>query len=132
MAISFQINRSSIRETQFVDPGHRDLAPGEVRFDIDFVALTSNNVTYAVAGDLLDYWGFFPVSLPWGHVPAMGYGTVVESANGDVEEGARHFGFFPMADQHIVLANGTDAGLFDIGVRRAPHATAYRQFADMA
>ena len=86
MAISFQINRSSIRETQFVDPGHRDLAPGEVRFDIDFVALTSNNVTYAVAGDLLDYWGFFPVGLPWGHVPAMGYGTVIESANGGVEE----------------------------------------------
>ena len=132
MAISFQVNRSSIRETQFVDPGHRDLAPGEVRFDIDFVALTSNNVTYAVAGDLLDYWGFFPVSLPWGHVPAMGYGTVIESANGGVEEGARHFGFFPMADQHIVLANGTDAGLFDIGAHRAPHAPAYRQFADVA
>ena len=54
MAIAFQVNRSSIRETQFVDHGHRDLAPSEVRFDIDFVALTSNNVTYAVAGDLLD------------------------------------------------------------------------------
>ena len=122
MAISFQVKRSSICETQFVDHGNRDLAPGEVRFDIDFVALTSNNVTYAVAGDLLNYWGFFPVGLPWGHVPAMGYGTVVESANGDVEEGARHFGFFPMAEQHIVLVNGTDAGLFDIGAHRAPHA----------
>jgi hypothetical protein len=132
MAISFQVKRSSIRETQFVDHGNRDLAPGEVRFDIDFVALTSNNVTYAVAGDLLDYWGFFPVGLPWGHVPAMGYGTVVESANGDVEEGARHFGFFPMAEQHIVLVNGTDTGLFDIGAHRAPHAPAYRQFADVA
>ena len=93
----------SVAPTQFVDPEHRDLAPGEVRFDIDFVALTSNNVTYAVAGDLLDYWGFFPVGLPWGHVPAMGYGTVIESANGDVKEGARHFGFFPMADQHLSL-----------------------------
>lgn len=132
MATSFQINRSSIRDSQFVDHGHRDLVSGEVRFDVDFVALTSNNVTYAVAGDMLDYWGFFPVDLPWGHVPAMGYGTVVESANPDVEEGTRHFGFFPMADRHIVLARGTEAGMFDIGEHRAKHAPAYRQFADVA
>ena len=132
MATSFQINRSSIRDSQFVDHGHRDLVAGEVRFDIDFVALTSNNVTYAVAGDMLDYWGFFPVDLPWGHVPAMGYGTVVESANPEVEEGTRHFGFFPMADQHIVLAKGTEAGMFDIGEHRSRHAPAYRQFADVA
>ena len=100
----------------------------EVRFDIDFVALTSNNVTHAVAGDLLDYWGFFLVSLPWGHARD---GPRHRRRIGErrVEEGARHFGFFPMADQHIVLATGTDAGLFDIGVHRAPHATAY-QFAD--
>lgn len=132
MASSFQINRSSIREHRFVDHGHRELQPGEVRFDIDFVALTSNNVTYAVAGDMLDYWGFFPADLPWGHVPAMGYGEVVESANPEVETGSRHFGFFPMADQHIVLAKATDAGLFDVGEHRANHAPAYRQFADTA
>lgn len=132
MASSFQINRSSIREHRFVEHGHRELQPGEVRFDIDFVALTSNNVTYAVAGDMLDYWGFFPADLPWGHVPAMGYGEVVESANPEVETGSRHFGFFPMADQHIVLAKATDAGLFDVGEHRANHAPAYRQFADTA
>ncbi|MEM8705875.1 MAG: DUF2855 family protein [Actinomycetota bacterium] len=132
MATSFQIQRTSIRDSRFVDHGHRDLESGEVRFGVDFVALTSNNVTYAVAGDMLDYWGFFPADLPWGHVPAMGYGTVIESANPDVEEGSRHFGFFPMADQHIVLAKGTDAGLFDVGEHRANHAPAYRQFANTA
>ena len=42
MATSFQINRSSIREHRFVDHGHRDLESGEVRLDVDFVALTSN------------------------------------------------------------------------------------------
>ena len=120
----------SIRETQFVDPGTETWRP-VVRFDIDFVALTSNNVTYAVAGDLLDHWGFFPGELPWGRVPAMGYGTVIQWATATSRK-CRHFGFFPMADQHIVLANGTDAGLFGIGVHQGPHATAYRQFADVA
>lgn len=132
MATSFQVNRSSIRDTQFVDHGARDLAAGEVRFSVDHFALTSNNVTYAVAGDMLDYWGFFPADLPWGHVPAMGYGEVVESANPDVEAGMRCFGFFPMADEHVVHAKATDSGLLDVGDHRANHAPAYRQFADVA
>ena len=130
MATSFQINRTSIREHQFVDHGVRDLDAGEVRLDVDFVALTSNNVTYAVAGDMLDYWGFFPAGLPWGHVPAMGYGTVVESTTDGIDVGSRHFGFFPMADQHIVHAKATESGFIDIGDHRANHAPAYRQFAD--
>ena len=60
MATSFQINRSSIREHRFVDHGHRDLESGEVRLDDDFVALTSNNVTYAAVGHRIGYWRFFP------------------------------------------------------------------------
>ena len=132
MSTSFQIKRTSIREHRFVDHGHRDLESGEVRLDVDFVAMTSNNVTYAVAGDMLDYWGFFPADLPWGHVPAMGYGTVVESANDGVEVGTRHFGFYPMADRHVVLAKATEAGFIDMGEHRANHAPAYRQFADVA
>lgn len=131
MATSFQINRSAIRETRFVDHGSRVLDAGEVRFSVDHFALTSNNVTYAVAGDMLDYWGFFPAELPWGHVPAMGYGEVVESANPDVEPGMRCFGFFPMADEHVLAAKATDAGLLDVGAHRANHAPAYRQFADV-
>lgn len=132
MATSFQINRSSIREHRFTDHGHRRLDPDEVRLAIDFVAMTSNNVTYAVAGDMLDYWGFFPVEEPWGHVPAMGYGTVIESTNDRIEVGSRHFGFFPMANEHIVRAKATDGGFVDIGEHRATHAPAYRQFADVA
>ena len=132
MATAEQINRSSIREHRFTDHGHRRLDPDEVRLAIDFVAMTSNNVTYAVAGDMLDYWGFFPVGEPWGHVPAMGYGTVIESTNDRIEVGSRHFGFFPMANEHIVRAKATDGGFVDIGEHRATHAPAYRQFADVA
>ena len=132
MATSLQVNRSSIRDTRFADHDRYGLTAGEVRFSIEQFALTSNNVTYAVAGDMLDYWGFFPVDLPWGHVPAMGYGEVVESANPEIEAGMRCFGFFPMADEHVLAAEATEAGLLDIGAHRAGHAPVYRQFANVA
>ena len=67
-------------------------------------AFTSNNISYAVAGDILDYWGFFPAEPPWGRIPAIGLGTIVESANPDIEVGGRYFGFYPMGSEHIVLA----------------------------
>jgi hypothetical protein len=128
----FQVNRQDFRTTRTVEPDRPDLTDGQIRLEIERFAVTTNNVTYAVAGDMLDYWGFFPTDLPWGHVPAMGYGTVVESANDGVAEGSRHFGFFPMTDQHIVSAKATEAGFIDMGEHRANHAPAYRQFADVA
>ena len=36
------------------------LQPGQIRLTVERFALTTNNITYAVAGDMLDYWGFFP------------------------------------------------------------------------
>ena len=42
------------------EPGPADLQPGQIRLTVERFALTTNNITYAVAGDMLDYWGFFP------------------------------------------------------------------------
>ncbi len=132
MSQRFQVNRTDIRQRQVVEETPRDLAPGEVRMKVESFALTANNVTYAAAGDMLDYWGFFPVDLPWGHVPAMGHAEVVESSNPDVATGGRYFGFYPMAGEHILLADATDSGMWDAGAHRAPHAPAYRQLSDVA
>ena len=132
MSPRFQIDRSDVRTTQVVDEPARDLEAGEVRMKVDSFAITANNVTYAAAGDMLGYWDFFPVDLPWGHVPAMGHGEVVESANPDIEAGGRYFGFFPMAAEHVFLAEPTDSGLWDAGAHRAAHAPTYRQFADVS
>ena len=54
------------------------LAPGDVRLTLERFALTSNNISYALGGDFLDYWGFFPAESGWGRLPAMGYGIVSE------------------------------------------------------
>ncbi len=45
-----------------VDRPPEPLAEGEARLRIDRFGFSSNNVTYAVMGDLLRYWDFFPPS----------------------------------------------------------------------
>ena len=104
------------------------LAPGEVRLTLERFALTSNNISYALGGDFLDYWGFFPAEAGWGRLPAMGYGIVSESANPDVAVGGRYFGFFPVGNEHIVQAQLSRNGFIDAGAHREKHAMAYRTF----
>ncbi len=104
------------------------LAPGEVRLTLERFALTSNNISYALGGDFLDYWGFFPTEAGWGRLPAMGYGVVSESANPDIAAGGRYFGFFPVGNEHIVHAQTSSSGFIDIGDHREKHAMAYRAF----
>ena len=104
------------------------LAAGEVRLTLDRFALTSNNISYALSGDFLDYWGFFPAEDGWGRLPAMGYGIVSESANPDIAVGGRYFGFFPVGNEHIVLAQLSRNGFIDAGIHREKHAMAYRAF----
>jgi len=108
------------------------LQPGEVRLTIERFALTSNNISYALSGDFLDYWGFFPAEAGWGRLPAMGYGVVSESANPDIAVGGRYFGFFPIGNEHIVHAQSSSSGFIDIGVHREKHAMAYRAFDKVA
>jgi NADPH:quinone reductase-like Zn-dependent oxidoreductase len=77
---------------------------------------------------MLDYWGFFPAEAPWGRIPVMGIGRVVGSRHADVPEGARYFGFFPMADHHVADATSTRNGFADAAAHRNGHAAAYRAF----
>ena len=104
------------------------LEPGEVRLTLERFALTSNNISYALGGDFLDYWGFFPAEVGWGRLPAMGYGIVSESANPDIAVGGRYFGFFPVGNEHIVQAQTSSGGFIDLGTHREKHAMAYRAF----
>ncbi len=127
----FEVDRSNTRETRSVAASDDDLAPGSIRLRVERFALTSNNISYAVAGDMLGYWDFFPTEAPWGRVPVMGLGSVVESNNPDIALGGRYFGFYPMAAEHVVEARATGTGFVDVGPHRAPHAAAYTGFVDV-
>ncbi len=99
------VNRGNLRETKIVQSGRRPLAPGEIRVRIDKFALTSNNVSYAVSGDMIGYWKFYPADAPWGSVPVWGMADVIESRSGEIADGERLWGFFPM-DSETVLSPG--------------------------
>ena len=121
--MDFEINRQNFRDTQIVDKLPAELSECQIRLTVERFAFTTNHVTYAVAGDMLDYWGFFPTKAPWGRLPAMGLGSVVESAHPAIPVGGRFFGFYPMSDQFVINARPHRSGFRDIGAHRANHAT---------
>ncbi len=93
------IEKSRVFETAASTAGNISLADGAIRATIERFAFTANNVTYAVAGDQLGYWQFFPANGEdaegWGLIPVWGFAEVTESNCPDVPKGDRLFGYFP-------------------------------------
>lgn len=84
---------------------------GSALFRIERFALTANNVTYAVNGDVLGYWKAFPTTTPgWGRVPAWGVARVVDGDPGLVRPGRLFAGYQPMATHVVVRAEALPDG----------------------
>ena len=110
--MDFEVRRDDLRATRVVDGSE-----GNVR--IDRFALTANNVTYAVMGDAMRYWTFFPAAEDgWGRVPAWGVGEVLDT-------GETIYGLFPMAS-HVTLE--LDDGLVDRAEHRRALAPFYNRY----
>ncbi|GAA3955185.1 DUF2855 family protein [Allohahella marinimesophila] len=106
----FQIDKGRFISSRIVstDPAAEaeSLQDGDILVAIDRFAFTANNVTYAVAGDQLGYWTFFP-PVPsqsnedvsgWGVIPVWGFADVIASKSEDIDVGERLFGYFPPAN----------------------------------
>ncbi len=113
MSLAFEVNRSAIDQTRVVSDSVGELQAGEARFRIESVALTANNVTYALFGEQLQYWKFFPASDDWGRLPVWGFAEVVETKTAEVEIGSRWFGFWPLAEQVIMQPSRRGSSLVD-------------------
>ena len=126
-----EVHRSTIGETQLRDLEEVELAERQVLLRIDKFAITANNITYAVFGDMLGYWDFFPSDVDgetWGRVPAMGWAEVVESRVEGINIGTRYYGWFPMASTVTMTATPTHDGFRDDGAHRQAHAPVYRAY----
>jgi len=146
--LDFIVDKSAWHETRFVEsPVPSRLAPGQVLFRVDRFAFTANNITYAMAGDMLRYWSFFPVDAGaqnvdtgaqsseegWGRLPTMGFGDVVDSAHEGVPVGTRCFGFFPMS-RYLVIepSSASPSSIHDGVAHRVGLAPAYNQYSPVA
>ncbi len=98
-------DRTDFRNTRIVERPAAALEPGQLLLEIEKFGLTANNVSYALSGDMIGYWNYYPAEDPWGKVPVWGFGRVVATAHDRVPVGERVWGFFPMAT-HAVLTAG--------------------------
>jgi hypothetical protein len=124
------VEKANLRNSHIRHSPLRDIADGEVLIAVDRFALTSNNVSYALTGDYIGYWKFFPTgddSL--GSVPVWGFGDVVQSRHPDVPVGERLYGYFPMAS-HVIFTAGrvTRTTLLDAAEHRSSLPPLYNRY----
>ena len=128
------VRRDDLHELRFEEAPPRPLVEGEARLRVDSFAFTSNNVTYAVFGEAMRYWDFFPASEPgWGRVPVWGFADVVESTVDGVTEGQRLYGYLPMSTELVVRPGRVnERGFVDTAEHRQPMAAAYNAYTSVA
>lgn len=116
MTTKLLVNRSQIGEAKLVERPEEALADGEVRVRVDQFALTANNVSYALSGEQIGYWRFFPdAEEGWGVVPIWGFGTVTESLSDPVPVGTTIWGFLPMTSDLVMRPERVTIGGFTDG-----------------
>jgi hypothetical protein len=128
--VDFLVNKEDLREHRWYQrPLPEQLGADEVELAISAFALTANNITYAVMGERMSYWQFFPAEAGWGRIPVWGFADVVRSNHPDVETGERLYGYFPMSSHLVILAGKvTQRGLVDVSANRAELPAVYNQY----
>ncbi|MET0475146.1 MAG: DUF2855 family protein [Mycobacterium sp.] len=131
--MDFELRRKDLHASRFVEgdpPSPRD---GEALLRIESFGLTSNNITYAVFGETMNYWDFFPTSDPeWGKLNVWGYAHVEESRHPDVAPGMRVYGYLPCASHLTVVPDRVNAkGFVDAARHRAALPSAYQGYRDV-
>ena len=131
-AHNFLVERTNLGNTSIEETTKPEISDGETLIRVDRYALTANNITYGVAGDMIGYWQFFPASGDMGRIPVWGVGTVVESKAADVEPGARYYGYYPMSSYLVIEPKKVnERGLFDGAEHRAALPPTYNQYSLM-
>ena len=94
--MDFLVRRDDLHETKFDDSPAPEIGDGEALLAISRFGLTANNVTYAVMGDAMNYWDFFPAPRTAGAGCRSGASPTSSRRSADgVEEGKRFYGYFP-------------------------------------
>ena len=101
----FQVKKTDFTQTRIVNNSNltvnTPLETNEIIVQIESFALTANNITYAVLGDKLGYWQFFPATdnedNQWGIIPVWGFANVISSNSDEISVGEKLFGYFPPA-----------------------------------
>ncbi|MDT0530975.1 DUF2855 family protein [Micromonospora sp. DSM 115977] len=131
---TFAVARDDLSRTTLAEDVTPTLADGEALLRVDRVGLTANNVTYAVLGDSMRYWKFFPpgprgLGPQWGLPPLWGFAEVVASTVDGVTAGQRVYGYLPPAGHLLLRPDRVDAsGFRDASGHRADLPSPYNVY----
>jgi hypothetical protein len=125
----FLVKRDDLRDCRVAESGPPGLEPGQALLRVDSFGLTANNVTYAVMGEAMSYWDFFPAEEGWGRVPMWGFAEVERSEADGVEAGTRLYGYLPPSSHLVVTPAEVDGRSFvDGSPHRAALPSAYHRY----
>ncbi|HZO06957.1 MAG TPA: DUF2855 family protein [Solirubrobacterales bacterium] len=125
----FLVKRGELGEVRIAESATPALGAGEALLRVDSFGMTANNVTYAVFGEAMNYWDFFPAADGWGRVPVWGFAEVERSEVEGVEPGTRVFGYLPPSSHLLVTPVALDgAGFVDGSSHKAALPSAYHRY----
>src|SRR5438105_8207785 len=125
----FLVSRDDLHETRVAESDPPPLEPGQALLRVDSFGLTANNVTYAVMGEAMSYWNFFPAEDGWGRVPMWGFAEVEASEAEGVEVGTRVYGYLPPSSHLLVKPKSASGnGFTDGSPHRAALPSAYHRY----
>jgi hypothetical protein len=132
-SIDFVVARDDLPQCKFIEmqlPDATALPDDTLLVKVASFALTANNITYAVMGDVLKYWQIFPAPQGFGNIPVWGFGEVIASKHPMIPVGERLFGYFPMATHLVIEATDVSKrGLRDGAAHRQGVAPVYNAYA---
>ncbi len=124
------VSRADLSKATTTSSASPALNEGEARLKVDAFSVTANNLTYAVFGDMMQYWNFFPAPEGQGRVPVWGFATVTESRAPGLDAGRRVYGYLPMSsDLKVVVGALKPFGFTDMSAHRQPMSPFYNSYA---
>jgi hypothetical protein len=128
--VDFLVARDDLHRCRFLDSEPAELLPGQAQLQVASFGLTANNITYAMFGEAMSYWSFFPAVEGWGRVPVWGFAEVTATQQPELEVGTRVYGYLPPSSEFILEAARVDArGFIDASPHRARLPPAYNSYA---
>ena len=127
--MDFLVKRDDLHQCRTVEGEPAEPGPGQALLGVSAFGLTANNITYAVFGETMSYWDFFPAEDGWGRVPVWGFADVVASRCDGVEEGTRIYGYLPPSSELLISPDHVDErGFVDASPHRAGLPSAYNGY----
>jgi hypothetical protein len=125
----FLVRRDDLHQTRIEETEAPEVQDGEALLAVDSFGLTTNNITYALMGDAMNYWNFFPAEDGWGHMPVWGFGEVADTKADGVPEGTRVFGYFPPSSYLVVQPDRpSQTDFVDVSPHRVNLPAAYNRY----